>query len=529
MRPYAGTGTLVRLALRRDRLMIPVWVVVFAVTLASTVRATAALYPDEASRERAAALVNSAPATVFLYGPVHDPHSLGALGTFKLTTMGAAGVGLLAMFLVRRHTRTDEESGRLELVGGGVVGGRAVLTAATLVSSYTVLLVCLVAALADVAVGLPLGGSLAFGSAWAGTGLCFVGFTALVAQLAQSARACAGIVATVLAAAYVLRGLGDATASAHWLAWLSPLGWTTLVLAYAGDRWWVLALPSATFAVLLAVAFALQDRRDLGAGLLPTRPGPARAPASLASVAALAWRLHRATLVGWAVAVALVGLLIGSLATSVAGMVTPQTRTFLEGIGGTGGLQEVFLSVEFAFLAIAISAYAIATMTRMAAEEGAGHAEAVLATSVRRSAWFASHTILALLGSAVLMLALGVTTALAYGAQTGDLPGSLRKVLPAALGQLPAVWVLAAVTAVLYAISRSWVLAGWGVLVACLLLGQLGDLLGLPSLVTAASPFSHSPKAPAEAVTAGPLLALVVVAAALLAAGCWRFRARDVG
>ena len=52
--------------------------------------------------------------------------------------MGTAMVGLLAILLVVRHTRADEEVGRTELAAGGVVGPYAPVTAALLVSVGTV-------------------------------------------------------------------------------------------------------------------------------------------------------------------------------------------------------------------------------------------------------------------------------------------------------------------------------------------------------------------------------------------------------
>lgn len=530
MRPYAGTGTLVRLALRRDRLLIPLWALVLAASVAGSASATAKLYPDEASREKAARLIGSSPATAFMYGPIHDPRSQGELGTFKMVTLGAVFVSLLGMFLVRRHTRADEESGRLEMVTAGVLGKRAALAAAVVVGASAVLLACVLTAVANIGVGMQVGGSLAFGGAWAAAGLFFVACTAVAAQLTQSARACAGVVAAVLGTAYVLRGLADTShAALQGLRWLSPIGWTTLVRPYAGDRWWVLLVPAVVCSLLLGVAFTLQERRDLGEGLIPTRSGPARASASLSSALGLAWRLQRGTFVGWAVAMALLGLVLGSLVTNVAGMLTPQTRRFLEKMGGTGAVQDVFLSVELAFLALGMSVYAIAALSRMAAEESAGHAEVVLATTVPRGRWLAGHVTIAVLGSAALVLLLALSAGLSLGAQAHDVGGALGKVVPAALAQLPAAWVLAAVTAALYGVSRRLAVAGWGALVVCLLLGQLGEVIGLPGPAIGVSPFSHTPKAPAEAITAMPLLWLTVVTAALLGVAFWRFRHRDVG
>ena len=70
--------------------------------------------------------------------------------------------------------------------------------------------------------------------------------------------------------------------------------------------------------------------------------------------------------------------------------------------------------------------------------------------------------------------------------------------------------------------------AAWGVLGACVLLVVLGPLLGLPDWVLDLSPFQHVPQLPAADFSAGPLLALRAVAAALTAVGMAAFRRRDL-
>ncbi len=119
MRPYAGLGTMVRLALRRDRVLIPLWALILSTVVAGSVAATLDLYPDLAGRRAAALAADAAPAARFMYGPIHDPSSLGGLATWKMGTMGAVFVAFLAMTVVRAATRADEEAGRLELVTPG--------------------------------------------------------------------------------------------------------------------------------------------------------------------------------------------------------------------------------------------------------------------------------------------------------------------------------------------------------------------------------------------------------------------------
>jgi ABC-2 type transport system permease protein len=55
-----------------------------------------------------------------------------------------------------------------------------------------------------------------------------------------------------------------------------------------------------------------------------------------------------------------------------------------------------------------------------------------------------------------------------------------------------------------------------------------GDSFELPAWFQQASPFTHTPEAPLEAVTAAPLLALGAIVVLLLAGGLAGFRRRDL-
>src|SRR5207249_6018647 len=118
-----------------------------------------------------------------------------------------------------------------------------------------------------------------------------------------------GIASAVLGGAYLLRAVGDTGPTG--LTWLSPVGWGLHVRPYAGERWWVAGLFVGFAVLFMVVGYALAARRDVGAGLLSERLGPAEAAPSLGSPFALAWRLHRGLLIGWIIAQALTGAVLG--------------------------------------------------------------------------------------------------------------------------------------------------------------------------------------------------------------------------
>ncbi len=467
MTEFTGTGTLLRLALRRDRVLLTSITAGFVLTVLASATATVGLYPDLASRVQAASAVNDIPALVALYGRVWDPTSLGALVIMKLAAFGAALLAVVAIMLVIRHTRADEEHGRLELVSAGVLGRRAALSAALTLTVGTMIVIGTLTALGQIAAGLPASGSWFFGAAWAATGSAFAAIAAIAAQVTVTARAASAAALAVLGLAYTLRAVGDTagdTIEPGALSWLSPIGWGQQVRPYAGDRWWVLALPVLFAMLAAAAAYALAARRDLGAGLIPDRPGPRAAGPGLLSAGGLAWRLHRGTLLAWAVAYVVLGLAFGNIAASVGSMLeSPQAQDFIRTLGGTDALADAFLATELSFIAIITAAYGISTIQRLRAEEEAGHAELLLATATSRTRWAAGHLTVAALGTSILMLLAGASAGTARALQTGD-PAGILEITAAAVVYLPAIWVLVALVTLLDGVVPRLTRLGWGAL-----------------------------------------------------------------
>ncbi|MET8353680.1 MULTISPECIES: ABC transporter permease [unclassified Micromonospora] len=534
MSAFTGTRHLVRLILRRDRVVLPIWILLLAVLPASYAGTYAELYPTAAERATYLAGTASNPSIVALLGPVYGD-SVGAL-TVQRAGLLALIAALVSVLTVVRHTRTEEEAGRRELLGATVLGRYAGLTAALLVTYAANLLLGLLTAGSLVAAGLPGAGSLLFGAGLALTGIVFATLGGLAAQLTESATGARGIGLAALGLAFVLRLAGDAGGSggtggsAEWLSWLSPLGWSARVRAFADERWWVLLLPVLFSAVVALVAYPVSVRRDLGAGVFPPQLGPATAGPRLAGPFGLAWRLHRGQLLGWTVGFGLLGLVLGGAADAAGDAVqgNQQVAEILARLGGTSALAEAYLGGTLSLTALAAAGYGIQAALRARAEETAGRAEPLLATAVSRTRWLAAHLLFALLGPAVVLSVTGLATGLAYGLSVGDVGGELPRLLGAGLAQVPAAWVLAGLAALLVGWLPRFSTGAWAVLAGCLLLGQLGAVLELDQWALDLSPFTHTPQVLGPDWTVTPLVALAAVTAALTAAALKTFQTRDV-
>ncbi|MEU6207920.1 anibiotic ABC transporter [Micromonospora musae] len=538
MSAFTGTGRLARLALRRDRIRLGIWILGTPLLGYALAASVAGVYPDEAARHGYATTSASSLVARAFNGPIAGT-DLGAVVVAETYATLAVLVALLSTFAVVRHTRQNEDTGRAELLGASVVGRYALLTAALLVVVGVNLLATALLAVVFAGAGLPLAGSLAAAAAIGGVGVAFTGVAAVAAQLTVTSRGANALAAAAVGLSFLLRAAGDVfgeqsadgtRVESAWPSWLTPLGWGNQVRAYTGERWWTLALPVALLIAAVALAYALAQRRDLGAGLLAARRGPGRAATWLLSPAGLAWRLQRGTLLGWAIGVGVLGISMGVAADEFNAMIAenPAAAEAIAAMGGGTELVDAYLAAMLGLYALAIGAYVVQALLRVRADEADGVLEAVLATAVSRGRWLGTQVAAALLGATALLLLGGVTTGIGYGLVDGDPVGKALALGGAAALRLPALLVVAGVVTALFGLLPRWSVAlSWAALMVFLLLGQLGAVLELPQGALDLSPYTHVPAAPAVDPTALPLLVLAAVAAALLATGAAAFRHRD--
>lgn len=513
-----GVGTLVRLALRRDRVRLVAWGLGFLVTMWFSVAAVIDAYSGPGALEARAALAHS-PGTVVIAGPLFgaDEPGIGPVVANELTTMLLVVVAVISVLCAVRHTRADEEAGRTELVRAQVTARRAPAVAALVAVATLDLVVSAAVVVALVGQDLPVVDSLALGASCLLTGFLFGAVAAVAAQVAPSARGASSLAMGVLGSSFAVRAAGDVLepSTGSWLSWLSPLAWAQQIRAYADLRWWPLALVLAATVVALVVAAALSDRRDLGSGLLPSRPGTGVARPPLLSGGGLARRLLRPAFLSWGTGIVLTAALSGSMARSVEGMLSesPELAAWM----GTSShdLLASFSTYMLGFLVVMTTAFAVSSVLVLRGEESSGRAELVLVSGVPRTRWVtvwiavvAVETVVILVTAA---LAMGVCTAVALGEWrwVGDL-------LVAGLVNVPGALVAPALAAALVAwlprwAPLAWVLVGWSAFVLL-----LGPVLGLPEWVGHLSPLELTPKLPEAAFTPAPVLALAAVVVVLV-------------
>ena len=249
------------------------------------------------------------------------------------------------------------------------------------------------------------------------------------------------------------------------------------------------------------------------------------------TVGALTTRLARGTLIGWGVSAVLIGSVVGSIAANMGSLDTSDTTLdLLRKLSGTSGevsLIDTFFTTELHIIAIAVAAMGISIVTRLRSEETSLRADALLVTTTR-TRWAVSHLVVALVSTAAVMALVGLVAGVADGRRSGDVAGSVGRLVPAALATVPAIWVCVSVALLLVGLVPRLTGLVWAVLITFLLLSELVPVLGLPAWMMNLSPFGHVPSMPAEEGRLLPLLLLVAVAAVVAAIGLEGLRRRDI-
>jgi ABC-2 type transport system permease protein len=517
---FTGVGSLVRLALRRDRVRLSVWIVTLTLMMVYAPNAIKLAYPDEAQRAARVNLLKT-PAGIILGGPMFGVKEtdLGVMMANELMLTLIIAASILSILTVIRHTRAEEESGAAELVLSSVVGRHARTYAALIVVGgvNAVLAVTMTLAMAATGFGIVDTAAMCFGV----TAVSMVcgAVAAVTAQLWRQARAATGAAMAALALATLVRGVGDVIDnSGSALSWFSPIAWAQQMRAFVDVRWWPLALLVAMAIGLIAVAAVLEGSRQYDDGVIPSSGEHPNAH-PIRSTLGLHLTLQRGQMIGWSVGLFLSGLAFGSMTKSLLDAATD--NELLQRVLAQQGTDGVYTTLT-QFLAAAATAYVVSAVLRVRGDEESGLGEIVLAGAVSRWRWLVTSVVAAVLGSTVLMLFAGLGMGLGAGITISE-PQTIWRLTVAGLAFVPAMAAMAAVAALAVALRSPWIV--WLAVTFVIISLYLGALLRLPQWLLDASPIGQT-KAPSE-YSVVALTSLVVAAAALTLVAGAIYRRRD--
>jgi ABC-2 type transport system permease protein len=519
-----GWIRLARLNLQTSRKRLLAWPLVTAFLIWVTAGSLPAVYSTPQAREAYQAAAGGSTATRVINGRGYGLDTIGGITAYELGFYTLLVFPVVAMHLAIHLTRSQESSGRFDLLTASRLGRTAPLVSAIVVLTGVLGLTALLSY-----AGL-LAADLGEGAAWYAAGLlvqllAMAALGILVAQIASDGQGAHGLGLLVLGVLFLVRAIVDGVNGSA--TWLSPLGWFAEIRPFGEPRLWPIVAYAGLTLVLVSVAALVNVRRDLGSGLISPRPGSAVAPAGYGTPVGLSVRLLRGMWLSWTLGSLVWAVLIGALAREMRQLIedNPQMAQVLDAQGVDP--EDLMVSVGAFFIALLALGFAVHALMRLAAEETNGRLGVVLSQPLSRARWWlgSSGTVLAAATAMLLVCGLGLGVGLWVG--TGEVV-SVWTGLWLGAAFVTAVLLGAAVTLLLAAISPRLAGAGWAVFALVMTIDFLGPALDLPGWVLDLSPFQHVGRPPIEDVQLGGVLVMGALAAALVAASAWWFRRRDL-
>jgi len=526
--------------LRRDWLYSLAWLTGLLIFATAVPMAIHSIYGADSQTLQAMVPMLQNPAMIALVGPVFDPHNytVGSLIAGEMLLFAVLAVAFMNIMFVVRYTRADEEAERVEVIRSLPVGRLSTLNAA-LISAFVInLFVVAITWAGLVIINIPtvtVKGSFLYAAACGVVGMVFAGIAAVCAQLASTSRSALAYSGGILGVLYLLRAAGDLLMAqgdswAKILSYVSPLGLVLRVEAYVSNQFWPLPYLLVQIVVLIGIAYFLNSHRDLGAGLIPAKPGPAHAGPMLASNLGLALRLLRNTLIAWIYMAIVLGASYGSIMNYIADFI--KTNPFFQAALQTAqgySTTEAFASLIMVVLAAITAAGPIVIVFKAWREEEAGRTELVLATSVSRRSYLAAYGIIALVLATILPL-LAATGLWGASALVMNDPISAGFFFKSMAVYLPAIWLFVGAALLLVAMyPRVASGAIWGYFAFSFFMGYFGELFPkIPHWIPKLSPFGLVPNITKDAIHWPTLAIMTVIAVAMIVVAFVIYRERDL-
>ncbi len=463
------------------------------------------------------------------YGEPHDLLSVSGYTAWRVGGTLAIAAAVFGLLAAVRALRTEEDTGRMEAVLAAPVGRRTAFLAATTAIAAGTCVLWLAEVAGFLAGGLPAGGSAFLALATASVVPVCAGVGAVACQLAPNRRIALQLGLGVVALFFMLRVIADTASGVGWLRWATPLGWAEEMRPFAGTRPLVLLLPIVTTALLLAAAARINARRDLGTGLLPSRDISEPRLRLISSPAAQALREERASLIVWAVGIALFAMILGVVSKGVTSADIPAGVQDEIAKLGAGSLATPtgYLAFVFVFFILAVSLFAVSQVGAARHAEAEQQLETLFALPVGRASWLGGRLLLAACAAAAMSAVAGLLTW--AGAAAAGVSVSLPRMLEAGANCLPVALLFLGVAALAYAlVPRASGGIAYGLVMVTFLWQLVGSLLSAPSWLADLTPFARVGLVPAQPFDAASAAAMLAIGAAAALLAVVAFRRRDL-
>ncbi|MCL2113897.1 MAG: ABC transporter permease [Streptococcaceae bacterium] len=535
-KPLYKTGAMFKSLLKRDWLKLIFWVLgMLAFAASGAGKMEVASSPATAATMYTMFVKNPAMLGLFGATPIKNPsaYTLGPIFGQTMTLITAITFAIISIIYVVNRTRKEEDDGIAELFRSFSIGK---LSNTTAVVIELVLLHIVMAFLLAFSIqaqnvdGLNnLSSNLLFASSTSAQGLMWGMVALFFAQIFPDAGGAKGTTFGLLGLLYVIRMGTDV--GAPQAGWFNPLSWGYLGFPYAtGHESWLGVGLTLIFSILmLALAYMLEIKRDVNAGYLPEGRGRAHAKRTLLSLPGLVLSLQKKMIIGWLLAVFVLGLVYGSMFGQMDQFISGNElvkQIFIGNATATDAITGNFMVTLFSILSILVSAFAVILLSRMTAEERKNRQEQLYALPISRLKVYLTYVLTAIIGSVVaqFLAVLGI-----YVEQLGNKNAlSFADVMkPGMIWIVGIVFVVALLSLLVAFIPRAsgaiWVYLGF-----LLFMSYLGHILDLPQWIEKLSIYDYIPKLPVDKMDWGNVSVILILSVLMIVISFVGYRRRDL-
>ncbi|MQS89257.1 ABC transporter permease [Companilactobacillus mishanensis] len=532
-RVFAKAGFLARFSFKKDWLKLVIWTVALAGLFTSVAAKFTSLYGTKSSIDTIVSTLKS-PAMTALFGKMPSgPYTTADVFAAEMTVFMAIMAAIMNFSIVIKNTRSDEDTGILEIIRAHSVGKISNLTA-TLIEVFIVnisigLLYSIGLMTANLH-GTDINGDFLLGIGLGVSGLMFASIAAFLAQLVDNARAASMLSYLVLGIMYIARMSTDV--SHPKLTWWVPFGWVELFSTYKVNNWTPVFLMLGLSIILSVLAMWINSKRDMGAGIIATRPGRAHASIFLNGTLGLFWRLHRTSIIVWVIGLMVLGFTYGSIFNTIGDLL--KTNPTIATILGPDALRSANVRIIKEFAAALMIVFGVLAMipgiqiiNYLKTGESKGYLEMIHAKPVGRIRLFTNNLILALFTT---YLALFTSI---WGLQLGGVysmkhPIGLDIFMRGFYGYISPIFIMLGIAVALIGLAPKLANLSYAYILVALFVGYFGKLIDLPKWVDKITPFGFIPKVPLHTLDPGTFWWQMLIGLVLIIIGYIGYINRDI-
>ncbi|WP_099469439.1 ABC transporter permease [Konateibacter massiliensis] len=457
-------------------------------------------------------------------------YTLGAMYSHEMLLFCGLFAMIVAALHVVSHTRKEEEHGLTELVRSFQVGRQANSLAVLSETIVIHILLALFTGVIMVSFGadtISAQGSFLFGASMGMAGILGAVIALIMAQIMPTSSGATGSSLGIISLLYIVRG-GTDVSNAD-LSIINPMGWTYLTYPFTENNWLPLLFAIVFSCVAVMVAFALEGRRDMGAGYLPETEGRESAKKSLLSVPGLLIKINKAVMISWLIAFAIMGAAYGSIYGDM--------QTFLESndmmkqmftMAGVS-IEESFTGTIIMVMIALVSILPIAIVNKLFSEEVRLHLSQLYSTKVTRAQFYWTSVILAIAAGAagIFLSCVGLGGAAIFA--MGDTSSmTMRDFFAAGYNFLPSVLFFTGLAGLALGLAPKLGKVIYAYLGYSFVLNYFHGILDLPKWFSKTAVQSWIPHMPVEEFDGAIFAAMTIISIVLMVLGYIGYRRRDM-